>query len=164
MNRISIIEGFKKVMHDGMLKNFETDGQLQPIMFLLFDEQGMYKPVISPLQGDLMQDKAYKKTVTAILTDICKNPSVIAAGIICEAYGAKISCDDKITDKLLNGEISVSELDEKDDIIIMLFSTPINEEVIVYVVDVKNKSIGEKYPETDGFESIFSGLFGWRKK
>jgi len=161
---MDIIEGFKKVMHDGMLKNFEVDGQVLPIVFFLYKEEDKYKPVFAALEGNLMSDKTYKKAIAFALSKVCTNPNIVAAGVITEAYGAKLDINDSVAKQLLDGEITVSELDEKDDLVILFFSTPVSEEVIVYTVDVKNKSIGEKYPETSNFIGIFSGLFGWKKK
>jgi len=160
---MDIIEGFKKVMHDGMLKNFEVDGQLQPLVFFFYKKEDGYEPVFAPLEGNLMGDRAYKKAIALALSKVCANPNVMAAGVITEAYGARIDVNNGVVKQLLDGKISVSELDEKDDLVILFFSTPVSEEVIVYIVDVKNKSIGEKYPKPSNFIGIFSGLFGWKK-
>jgi hypothetical protein len=157
------IDSFKEVMHQGMLENFKKDGFLQPLIFLLYKKENEIFPIFKPLEGNFMGNYEYKKDITEKMHIICESPLVLAAGIITEAYGAKISNDNEISKKLLNGDIRVSELKEKEDIIILTFNTRVSEEIIAYVVDVKNKTIVEKYPEASNYSGMFSGFFGWKK-
>ena len=166
MDITSFTTDFKSVMHDGMLENFRKSGFLQPLAYFLYKNGDTTFPHglrLVPLTGDFMGDFEYKKEIAEKIRKICESPFVIAAGIITEAYAAKISIADENSTKLLNGEIRVRELNQKEDIIIMVFNTRICEEIIAYVVDVKNKTIGEKYPETSYYSGVFSGFFGWNK-
>jgi hypothetical protein len=82
-----------------------------------------------------------------------------------EAYGAKIDENSPNKDKITSGEIRVSELQEKQDIIVMQFSTPESEELIVYEVDCENKKVGSLFgdKEMKGLEGLFSNFFTWNK-
>ena len=69
-----------------------------------------------------------------------------------------------IVNIFLYGEIDMSDIEDKHDIIIMLFSSPEEEEFIAYYVDDATKTVGDKFCE-DGtnFEGLFSHLFAWNK-
>ena len=94
---------------------------------------------------------------------MCGNPMIIAAGLILEANCAKFDNNDELGKLVASGAIRVSELKDKNDVILMIFSTPVSEELFIYDVDIKNKTIGEKYPETSGFTGLFTNFFGWNK-
>jgi hypothetical protein len=99
-----------------------------------------------------------------IIKKICKEPNVIVCGIIIEAYAKSINKTDEMSKLLLNGSVKVSELKEKEDIILMIFSTPVKEETIAYYVDCNNKTIGKPVaPECGSFSGIFSNFFEWNK-
>lgn len=63
----------------------------------------------------------------------------------------------------LEGEVgceeNISQLDEKEKLIMKTFSTSVKQEFIPYVVDVDNKTIGEQYSQVDNFKSVFCGFF-----
>jgi hypothetical protein len=65
----------------------------------------------------------------------------------------------------MSGNVKVSELKESQDIILMIFSTPANEEMISYVVDCDNKTVGEQLTEgeAEGVGGTFSHFFNWNK-
>jgi nitrogenase subunit NifH len=95
-------------------------------------------------------------------------PSVFTGNFISiyiiKAYAKSVSKNDEMSKMLLNGNIRVSELKEKEDIIMMVFSTPVKEEVIAYYVDCQNKTISKQIlPEYDSFSGTFSNFFEWNK-
>ena len=81
-----------------------------------------------------------------------------------EANAAKIDANTELAKLVTNGDIRVSELKEKLDIIVLIFSTPEGEEIITYVVDCKNKVVGEPFSEgATNLGGKFSGFFSWNK-
>lgn len=154
------ISDFKEVMRKGMVQNFKNDGFLVPIVFLYTGELHVAK-----IPNDMLKSTAGKVALAGNIKELSKEPSVLACGIIMEAYGAKINADSDDAKKLLDGVVRVSELDEKQDIIIMIFSTPEKEESITYLVDCENKTVGEEFlSEGDSaVGGIFGNLFELRK-
>lgn len=157
------IEDFKKVLHHGMIKSFEADGCLAPIVFFYKDD----KPIISEIPNDLLNSSEGKIILADMIKTACLNPTTRVAGIIIEAYGVKLDekQDSDINESIKRGEIRVSELDEKQDIIIMIFSTPNSEEFISYCVDPKTKTVGEEFigESADVMAGTFSKFFNWSK-
>lgn len=156
------VEEFKDVLHKGMIKNFENDGYITPVVFFFKGDQ----PMISTIPSELLNTPEGKLVLADIIKTACLNPETSVAGIIIEAYGAKINEDDdsEKAKSLLKGEIRVSELDEKQDIIIMIFSTIEGEETISYIVDPKTKTITEPF-QSEGADQIagtFSDFFKWK--
>jgi hypothetical protein len=157
MKNKSIIE-FKEVLRRGMIANFEKYGYLTPILFFYMKNQ----PVISIIPGELLGSRNGKELIAGMIRKICQEKPVLAAGIIIEANAAKMNEKSELTKLIENGDLKISELKEKQDIILMLFSTPEKEEIIMYVVDCKNKTVGE--PFADGFDATgmqgtFSNFF-----
>ncbi len=157
----SNLKDFREVMHQGMITNFEHDGYLTPILFFFKDGQ----PIIGMIPPEMLNDYNGKEMLASIIKKTCQEPNVFAAGIIMEAYGAKVEENSPNKDKIISGEIRVSELDEKQDIIVMLFSTPENEELIVYEVDCDNKKVGNLFndEEMKQFSGLFTNFFSWNK-
>ena len=153
------IDEFKEVMKNGMIKNFETSGFLTPVMFFLRGNEA----VISEIPSKYFKDYEGKTKLADIIKKICKQPDVIAGGIIIEAYGKEVKQNDEMSKLLLNGDMRVSECKEKDDIIMMVFSTPEKEEAIAYYVDCKNKTVGKKLPSDGSYGGTFSNFFDWNK-
>lgn len=152
---------FKEILRQGMITNFERDGYLTPIVF--FFKNGA--PVIEMIPPELLANSMGKEILALMLKKTCQEPNVLAAGIIMEAYGAKIDENNPNKDSIASGEIRVSELDEKQDIIVMLFSTPESEELIIYEVDCENKKVGSLFndEEMNKFDGLFSNFFTWNK-
>lgn len=152
---------FKEILRQGMITNFERDGYLTPIVF--FFKNGA--PVIEMIPPELLANSMGKEILALMLKKTCQEPNVLAAGIIIEAYGAKIDENNPNKDSIASGEIRVSELDEKQDIIVMLFSTPESEELIIYEVDCENKKVGSLFndEEMNKFDGLFSNFFTWNK-
>ena len=65
----------------------------------------------------------------------------------------------------MEGKKKVSELDNKQDIIIMIFTTPESEEMISYIVDPNTKTIMEKFfgKNAEKMAGTFSSFFDWKK-
>jgi hypothetical protein len=154
------LNDFKKVMENGMIENFKSFGFLTPVMFFLMNNQ----PMIKEIPSELLENSEGKQILSQIIKKICKEPNVTAGGIIIEAYAAKTNQDTELSKSLLNGDIRVSELKEKQDIIMMVFSSPEKEEMIAYNVDCKNKTVGEQFAsDCDSFDGTFSNFFDRNK-
>lgn len=154
------LNDLKEVLRLGMIENFKQCGYLAPIFF--FYENG--EPVITMIPNELLENSGGKQILAALIRKICKKPTVLAAGIIIEANAAKLDNDDsELTKKVMNGELKVSELEQSQDIILMIFSTPSKEEMISYVVDCEAKTVGESLSEgeLDGIGGTFSHFFNW---
>lgn len=152
---------FKEILRQGMIKNFEENGNLAPVMFFFKNNQ----PAISLIPPEFLSSYEGKQMLAVLLKKICQEPDVIAAGIIMEAYGAKMHKDDELSKLVTSGAMRVSELKDKQDIIVMIFSTPEGDECIVYEVDPATKTVGKKYTDSESFEygGTFSHFFGWNK-
>lgn len=153
------IQWFKETMHNSMLVNYKRDGHLAPV-FIIFTTE---KILITPIPRDLLKPEN-KQTLAAGIKNTCKNPLILASVVIMEAYGAQVEPDSEVIEQIKRGEIDMSDIEDKQDIIIMLFSSPEEEEFIAYYVDDTTKTIGKKFCE-DGsnFEGLFSHLFAWNK-
>jgi len=155
------IETFKLTMLDGMKINFENDGFISPLLFFYHTNN---KPIIMPIESDFLSNYETKSKLAFLIRKICENPLILAAGIIIDAFAVIIPDDNKIADLVKSGNIKVSELKEKENIILMLFSTPIKEELFVYKVNCNNKTINnDEIINTEGFSGIFSSFFDWKK-
>ena len=157
------IEEFKNSMIEKMKQIFTQYGYLTPVMFFLID--GM--TVMENIPSDCMASKEGKAKLAQVIRTICTQPNVLAGGIITEAYLAKVTPDSESAKKALSGKMDVSEMPERVDAIIMIFSTPEKEEMIPYEVDCKNKIVkdmDEDLKKGVGMGSgIFSGFFNWTK-
>lgn len=152
------IEEFKNAMKEGMIKNFETDGYITPVLF--FINNGELK--ISQIPNYLLMTDDGKDYLSSKIKSMCALPSIQAAGIIIEAWGAKLEADSDDAKALLNNEINVSELNEKQDIIMLIFSTPTKSESIAYTVDCENKKIlGDFCDEAKLVGGRFANFFQW---
>jgi hypothetical protein len=157
----NLVNRFKEIMRNSMIKNFENDGALSPVMFYIKDNQ----PIISQIPYGLFESQEGKYLIAETIKNICSQPNVLAVGIIIEAYGAVTNIDDKISKDIISGEIKISDLDDKQDIIAMVYSTPEKEEIIAYAVDEREKKVLDRFGETDGssLSGLFSGFFNWSK-
>lgn len=146
-------------MHNSMLVNYKRDGHLAPV-FITFTTE---KILITPIPRDLLKPEN-KQALAAGIKNTCKNPLILASVVIMEAYGAQVEPDSEVIEQIKRGEIDMSDIENKQDIIIMLFSSPEEEEFIAYYVDDATKTVGDKFCE-DGsnFEGLFSHLFAWNK-
>ena len=152
-------ESVKEVMYKGMVENFEKDGFLQPILFFVKDKT----PVIVPIPPDILGTPDGKVRLVAMIKNVCTLPMVSAVGIVMEAYAKKFNNDDELGKLVMNGDIKIKDLKDKEDIIVMIFSTPKEEIIIGHFVDCENKTVGEKMKESDNISGMFSGFFNWNK-
>lgn len=160
------VETLKRAMRDSMIKNFENDGSLIPVLFYLEND----KPNFSAIPSEYLSSFEGKSMLGAVIQNKCVSNNVTAIGMVFEAYGLSanldIEKDKNLIDKILNGEMKVSETNEKKDIIVLIFSTPEKHEVISYCVDVENKKVLDKFDGVGG-ESVggmFNEFFKWTKK
>lgn len=155
------LQNFKEIMRQGMIMNFEKSGNLAPVMF--FYKAG--EPAISLIPPELLSTLEGKQMLATLLKRICSEPDVIAAGIIIEAYGAKMDKDSELAKLVESGAMRISEIKEKQDIIVMIFSTPEGEECIAYEVDPKTKTVGRMFTDSEAGEygGNFSHFFGWNR-
>ena len=144
-----------------MKLNFQKDGYLAPVFFMLLSDG---HPMFSLIPSHLLSPENKVQLSVLIKNIIVDNPTTIAAGLILEAYGTQIHKESELAKLVLNGDLDMPQIKDKKDIIILLFSTPEKEEFFSYVVDEKNKTVGEKFAdECGGFSGIFSNLFTWNK-
>ena len=164
MENISVQE-FKEMMRKGMIENYETDGEITPILFFLKDG----KPHFVMIPPELFASPEGKYTIAQIIKNICVQPNVIAAGMIIEAFGAVIDNTHENAEDIISGNKKISEIDERKDIIAMVFSTPESEELIAYEVNEVTKEVGEQFGKNEdgttngGLSGLFSGFFNWNK-
>lgn len=153
------IQWFKKLMHDNMLTNYKRDGYIMPV-FITFSTE---KILITPIPRELLMPEN-KPVLANTIKRTCKNPLILASVVIIEAYGAQVAPDSEIIEQMNRGEIDMSDIKEKRDIIVMIFSSPEEEEFIAYYVDDETKTVGERFcEEGTNFEGLFSHLFAWNK-
>lgn len=152
------LNNFKTLLHNGMIHNFKKDGYLVPIFFYMENDI----PYLTKIPFDCFSSNENKEKLAQIIKNKCLEPNVVAAGIITEANGVSV-VDDNLIDLIDSGDVSISEMKEKKDLIIMIFSTPENHEIIADVVDVKNKEIIGTYSDFDSqqisgkFNNFFNG-------
>ena len=155
------LDRLKEAMKNGMIQNFLNDGSLTPMLFYFKND----KLALQQISSESLSNPENKFKLSEEIKEICSQPNVLAAGIIVEANGTKINvADTEKIKSIMNGTIKISELNEREDLIIMIFSTYETEDMIVYSVDVENKLIleqlGDDEPPCAG---MFTNLFQWTK-
>jgi len=152
---------FKESMRKSMIMAFERDGYLTPLMFFY---KGNF-PMIGQIPFELLENPDGKDILAGIIRNVCQEPDVFAAGIIMEANGAKVDVDTENAEKLISGELSIADYENKQDLIVMVFSTPEDEEMFAYEVNCENKTVGELFSgeALKHFSGTFSNFFCWNK-
>ena len=89
MKKTSIPE-FKEILRQGMMKEFNLNGSLTPIMFFYKGGQ----PIITEIPNNFLINSTGKVALGNIIRKICQEADTTMAGIIMEAYGAKISVEE----------------------------------------------------------------------
>jgi len=146
-------------MHESMIVNYKKDGRLTPVFITLTNE----KIQVAQIPRELLKSEN-KITLAETIKTTCRSPVVLAAVIILEAYGAQVAPNSEIAKQVLNGKIDMSEIKDKKDIIIMIFSSPETEEFIAYYVNDDTKTIGKRFcDDGSNFNGTFSHLFTWNK-
>lgn len=149
---------FKKSLKNSMIQNFKNDGFLTPVIFYMNEGS----PVMSIIPENLFNSDEGKNEISSVLHLISEIPTVTAVGMIYEAYMTKQDKDNELTKLLVNGSLRVSELKEKQDVIILLFSTLESETVTMIEVNPTNREIGEITEENTG-GGRFSGFYNKNK-
>lgn len=150
------IEKFKECLRQAMIENFKKDGYLTPIVFFYMENQ----PIISQIPSELLSNQEGKQLLASMIRSFCQQNPVLATGIIIEAYSAEIHSDSEMSKLIENGNLRVSELKIKQDIIMLVFSTPERDELLIHPVDCKNILVGELISNYDGSVSgVFSNFF-----
>ena len=163
MSKKTSISEFKEVLRQGMIKNFQMAGYLTPIMF--FYKAG--QPIITEIPDTFLVNSIGKVQLANIIKKICGEPDTLMAGMIIEAYGAKLDGENATeeTEAVLSGEKRVKDIEGRQDIIIMISSTPEGEETISYVVDPETKTVGEEFAGAgaDQVAGTCSHFFNWKR-
>lgn len=169
MSKRDYISLLRESIQRGMKEKFEKEGFLKPVAFFLHNPPAdehfppIPVPVVIPI-GRYFGDANWKTCLSYAMHRMCENPLIIAAGFVAEANCAKFKDDDELGKLVASGAVRINELKNHDDIIMMVFSTPVKEEIFIYSVDIKNKKVGERYPEANGFVGLLTNLFGWSSK
>ena len=150
-------------MRGAMIENFERDGYLAPVTFFYTGDD----IIISEIPNELLATQKGKSIIAATIKMVCSKPETLAAGMIIEAFGAKldIEIDSQDSQDIISGKKKVSDLEKKQDIIVMIFSTPEKEELITYFVDPEAKKVGEQFGagEAGSVAGTFSDFFSQKK-
>ncbi len=150
---------FRESLRYGMIENFKNDGYLVPILFFLEGDV----PNIIRIPSLYFGSEEGHLMLADIIKEICTRPNVLAAGIINEASGVMMNDDSELAKLFFNGDITFSEIKDKKDIIVMIFSTPEGDEPIVYTVDIDSKTVLEEITDDNvqNYSGIFSHFFTW---
>ena len=158
------IEEIRDFMRSAMIENFENDGYLTPVAFFYTGDD----IIISNIPNELLATSDGKALIASTIKMMCADPKTQAAGMIIEAFGAKLDVDigGQDAQDVISGKKKVSDLEQKQDIIVMVFSTPEKEELITYLVDPEAKKVGEQFgtEDADKMAGTFSGFFSWDKE
>jgi hypothetical protein len=150
---------FKQALIESMIHNFENDGCITPVLFFYMKDN----PIIMQISEESLSTKEGKEKIVNSIKYFCSENPVLATGIIIEADCAKILANSETTELINNGNIKVSELKEKQDIIMLIFSTPEKEEVIAYYVNYGDKKVLDSLSLNNNLSTsgMFSKLFDW---
>jgi hypothetical protein len=156
------IEILRRVMEKGMIDNFTKDGCLIPVFFWIENNQ----PEITQIPTEYLSNIQGKRVLGDIIRTICDKDNVTAAGIIFEAYAVKMheENDADTVKKIADGDLKVSDMNEKQDIIVLIFSTPNSHEIITYNVDCENNKVLDEYVNDSGgnHSGVFNDFFKWK--
>ena len=151
---------FKEKMRKMMIEFYEEFDYLDPMLFFYTNDQ----PCICDIPHDFMVSPETKMGLVNFIRNLCAQPGTLAAGLFMQANAAHLEPGTEMTKLVMNGDVKISELKEKQSLIIMMFSTPESEEMICYHVDEKTRKVGEIFLEDSSpITGIFSGFFSWNK-
>lgn len=153
------IEDMKNVLIEGMRQNFEKDGFLAPVWFTLLPS-GLN---ITPIPIKFFDNDSNKDALMVAIRKWCEVPEVKAVGLIHEAFAVTLKDDSEMLPLLQNGNLRVSDLRQRKDMIFLVVSTPEEEEFIAFYVDPISKRILESLPPTPA-KGRFSDFFQKRIK
>ena len=150
-----LIYRLKECMVEGMISNFKTDGELVPVLFFLEENQ----PSITQIPDEYVTTAAGMATLIDLINKMCKKPSISAVGFLYMASMVRIQKGSLSELLIRTGKLRVTDLNTKQDVIILHFATPTHQEDFIFPVDTKNKTVGERYATLDnGTELIFGQL------
>ena len=161
----TLLETIKEGLYQKMIENFENDGELTPFAYFVVNDEDKTKLIFLMIEDGLSTPEN-KELLGLKIKEMCRNPLVIAAGMVIEAYTISAKMDDPadmalmdlIGDKIVN----IRDLPERKDAILMIFATPVSQESIMHIVDVENKKIKEKIDGSD-IGGTFSNFFEFNK-
>ncbi len=142
-----------------MISSFENNGYLDPRIFFIKNNSRD----IWHVQSEMFSDPYLKQLLVDKIKQMCQDPALLAVCIMYEAYMVIDSQQEQELSNLIEKGIKrVSDCEQKKDIIMMLFSTPDEEEAISYFVDCENQRIINENPlrSKNVFGGIFHNLFG----
>lgn len=146
-----------------MKANFEKDGFLDPVMFAVTLE-AFHFAAIPP---ELLQNQQSKSLLKKILESKTKEPGVIAVGVILEAWGCMLEKekDSGLLKLIQNETLNVRDLKYRENIILMIFSTPEKDELCAFCVDAENKKVlGSYIPDGEMMNGgLFSNFFAYTR-
>ncbi|MCX6302606.1 MAG: hypothetical protein NTW82_10520 [Bacteroidia bacterium] len=146
----------KESMLQGMIANFKNEGSLIPMFFFLKEN----KVYLSPIPDEYLSSFEGKVRFSNFLKEICRKPCISAIGFLYEAYLACTQKGSQLGELLDSGNLRIADLKVKQDAIVMHFATPERQEAFIFPVDVKNKTVGERFDTSDGVaEGLFANLF-----
>ncbi len=159
METIEAIEILKISLRCGIKENFENDGKILPVIFFLVNNH----PVITPIPEEFLNDER-KPDLTYIIKEMCTNSRISCAGIIIEAWMHIGNIDSEMSKLLMSGNLQVRDIKEKEDIVVLLFSTPEKEECIIFHVNPKEKKVIKEDSAIENAGGVFSNFFELRNK
>lgn len=146
----------KGIMLKGMFENFKMDGSVSPVFFFFKDNE----PCVGLIPPEFMSSHEGKVMFSQLLREISNDPRVTVVGLIYEAYMACTERGSQLGELLDSGNLRVADLKTKQDVIVMHFATPERQEAFIFPVDIKNRTIGERFDIADGVaEGLFANLF-----
>lgn len=158
-NQTVNVNEFKEGLRKAMISRFEKNGYLDPLVIFIRNDLSDVMHVPS----EMLSSDYLKQQLINNIKQRCQDPSIIAVCIIYEAYLVLVCQKEKELSHLIeNGVKRVSDCEQKKDIIMMLFSTPEEEETISYFVDCENHMVMKENPmrSKNVVCGIFHNLFG----
>lgn len=158
MNKL--LKEFKERTIPIIKQNFERDGFLSPMCFYGLNGQ-VYAVLIAP---EFMNSERGKQALSQKLTQLAHTKGMVFVAIAMEAYAARMDAGSPLTELVQSGNMRVSELSIREDIILLAISTPMQDELITYKVDPVNwKVLGPWIDPSGDLKGRFSNFFAFRR-
>jgi len=143
----------KECMVEGMISNFKTDGELVPVLFFLEENQ----PSITQIPDEYVTTATGMATLIDLINRMRKKPSISAVGFIYMASMACVQIGSVVEQLIRMGALRINDLKIKQKVIVMHFATPEYQEDFVFPVDIKNKTVGERYNTVNNETEVLNG-------
>lgn len=158
MNKL--IREFKDQIIPIMKANFERDGYLAPMLFYILEG----KQVVFPIPGEYFENENGKNALSGFLNELARHKGMELVAVAMEAYAAKMDPHSPLTDLVKSGNMRVSELSTREDIILLAISTPMRDELVTLKVDPVAKKVMGKWTDPTGQTTgRFSNFFAFRR-